>query len=179
MEKFMFLDVEGVIATNEAVNKYELKLNPLCQKRLGHIIQATGAGIVLCSSWRLHTLIDTIEYMKNHGFEYCDYLIGITIRAYHYIDKKSKIHLSIPRGVEIKQWIDTHVHSNNGKDWDKKQLGVDYNYVILDDDTGMLLEHKDYFVNTDKYKGLSDEDAERAIRILNYVANKPSASQSV
>ena len=38
---------------------------------------------------------------------YNDILIGVTIRAYHYIDQKSKIHLSIPRGVEIKQWQPT------------------------------------------------------------------------
>ena len=84
--------------------------------------------------------------MREHGFMFCDDIIGITIRAYHYIERG--IHLAIPRGVEIKQWMDTHIHSNNGKDWNKKEITVDYNYVIIDDDTDMLLEHRCNFVNT-------------------------------
>ena len=77
------------------------------------------------------------------------------------------IRLSIPRGVEIKQWIDTHIHSDNGKDWDYKEIGVDFNYVILDDDSDMLLEQAEYFIKTDPYLGLSEEDVKQAIKILN------------
>lgn len=45
------------------------------------------------------------------------------------------VHLGIPRGVEIKQWIDTHIYSDNGKNWNYKEIGVDFNYVILEDDS--------------------------------------------
>lgn len=77
------------------------------------------------------------------------------------------IHLSIPRGVEIKQWIDTHIHSENGKNWNYKEIGSDFNYVILDDDSDMLLEQAEHFVKTDTLLGLSEDDVERAIKILN------------
>ena len=94
-----------------------------------------------------------------------DRIVGVTIRAYAYI--MQGIHLSIPRGVEIKQWIDTHIHSENGKNWNYKEIGVDFNYVILDDDSDMLLEQAEHLVKTDTLLGLSEDDVERAIKILN------------
>lgn len=75
--------------------------------------------------------------------------------------------IAIPRGVEIKQWIDTHIHSDNGKDWNRKKLGKDFTYVILDDNSDMLLEHKDNFIRTDSEIGLTDDDVTGAVGILN------------
>lgn len=164
----IFLDVDGVVST--AKSKYALDKEKV--DLLGKIIDATDAKIVISSSWRMHTLEKTIEYLSTidehrvpFAFPYCDRIIGITIRAYHYVTQG--IHLSIPRGVEIKQWIDTNIHSDNGKNWSRKSLGSDFNYVILDDDCDMLLEQKDNFVNTDSYLGLQDKDVELAIEILN------------
>lgn len=43
-----------------------------------------------------------------------------------------------------------------------------YNYVILDDDSDMLDKQLPYFIQTGWMKwGLSDEDVEQAIHILN------------
>jgi hypothetical protein len=162
--RFIFLDIDGVIATPNTLEDGMWGLTPEKQDLLGMIIEKTDSKIVLISSWRKHTLQDTIEYMNEKGFKYADKIIGITLRAYHYIEKG--IHLSIPRGVEIKQWIDTNVHSNNGKDWNRKQLGKDWNYVILDDDSDMLLEHKDNFIQCDSMEGLTIEQANKAIEVL-------------
>jgi hypothetical protein len=167
MEKYIFLDIDGVIATDESIEKGIWGLTPRCQELLREIIDKTDAKIVITSSWRKNTLEGTIDYFQSKGFKFCNRIIGITIRAYHYITREERVHLSIPRGVEIKQWIDTHIHSNNGKDWAKRQLNKDYTYVILDDDSDMLLEHKDYFIQTDSMKGLQDEDVILAINILN------------
>ena len=59
--------------------------------------------------------------------------------------------------MEIDQWIDIHIHSNNGRNWNKKRLYVDYSYIIVDDDNDMLLEQKDNFVQTDPMIGLTAE----------------------
>lgn len=166
MDKYIFLDIDGVIATPKTVIKGLWSLTPECQDRLGKIIEATDAKIVLSSSWRHNDLEQTIPFMIEKGFHFCGRLIGVTIRAYKYVDKEQKIHLSIPRGVEIKQWIDTNIHSNNGKDWEYKEVGKDFNYVILDDDSDMLLEHKDNFIRTDSEIGLTDENVIQAIEIL-------------
>jgi len=165
MEKYIFLDIDGVIATPETVVDGMWDLTPACEDRLSKILSKTDAVIVLSSSWRWNTVEKTIKKMQEHNFKHCDKIVGVTIRAYHYIEKG--VHLSIPRGVEIKQWIDTHIHSNNGKDWNRKKEGKDFTYLILDDDVDMLLEHKDNFINTDGMKGLTDDDVERAVAILN------------
>jgi len=167
MQKIIFLDIDGVIATPDFVKDGMWQLNPNKQKLLGEILDKTGANIVLSSSWRHETLEKTITFMESEGFLFCNKLIGVTIRAYHYMERG--IHLSIPRGVEIKQWLDTNIHSNNGKNYKRKNLGVDYQYVILDDDSDMLLEHKDNFIKTDSLIGLTQENVEKAIEILNSV----------
>lgn len=41
--------------------------------------------------------------------------------------------------------------------------------VILDDDTDMLLEQKDNFINTNGFTGLTKEDAFKAVNILNTI----------
>jgi hypothetical protein len=170
MIKLIFLDIDGVIATPDYVKEGLWALNPEKQKLLGEILKATDAKIVLSSSWRKLTLEDTKEHMTEEGFEFVDNIIGVTIRAYHYIKKienEKGIHLSIPRGVEIKQWIDTNIHSENGKNYQHKKLGIDYTYVILDDDSDMLLEQKNNFINTHFEIGLTGIDVVKAIKILN------------
>ena len=43
---------------------------------------------------------------------------------------------------------------------------IDYEFVIFDDDTDMLLGQKDNFIQTDEENGISDKDIEKAIKIL-------------
>jgi hypothetical protein len=167
MEKIIFLDIDGVLAIPSCLKDGMWALSDEIQKLLGKILDQTDAKIVLSSSWRYATLERTKEHMESEGFLFNDKLIGVTIRAYHYLEKGSKIHLSIPRGVEIKQWIDTHIHSDNGKNWERKKVGKDFTYIILDDDRDMLLEQKDHFLNTNSEIGLTDDIVERAVAILN------------
>jgi hypothetical protein len=167
MKKIIFLDIDGVLATPDYLKDGEWALNPKKQELLGEILNKTNAEIVLSSSWRLHTLEDTKDYMQQEGFLYVDKIIGVTIRAYQYIDKSTKIHLSIPRGVEIQQWIDTHIHSDNGKNFSRKKIGVDYQYVILDDDSDMLYVQRNHFIQTNSTTGLMHNNVIRAVAILN------------
>ncbi len=169
MNKYIFLDIDGVLATPKSIEGIggEWKIEDEKQEILKNIIDSTGAKIVLSSSWRKWDLEGTIEYMKQEGFWFADLIIGVTIRAYQYIDRTKKIHLSIPRGVEIQQWIDTNIHSDNGKNWDRKVLGIDFQYVILDDDSDMLYTQRNNFVHTNSSLGLTKEDCDKAIFILN------------
>ena len=43
----------------------------------------------------------------------------------------------------------------------------DYQYAILDDDSDMLLEQKEHFVQVDSYEALTDENVEHVRKILN------------
>jgi hydroxymethylpyrimidine pyrophosphatase-like HAD family hydrolase len=183
MEKYIFLDIDGVIATPKTIIDCGWGLTPICQENLGFILKETNAKIVISSSWRLNTVEETVKYMDEQGFLFCDSIVGVTIRAYHYIQKG--VHLGIPRGVEIKQYIDTHLkypwyaypeRDNEFKLYREdgtflmmrhQELGKDYNYCILDDDTDFLLEHKNYFVQCNPNVGLTKSKALKAIKILN------------
>jgi len=169
MEKYIFLDIDGVLATPKSIEGVggEWRIEDEKQELLKHIIDSTGAKIVLSSSWRKWDLETTIEFMKEEGFWFADLIVGVTIRAYQYLDRTKKIHLSIPRGVEIQQWIDTNIHSENGKNWERKKLGKDYQYVILDDDSDMLYVQRNNFVHTHSTLGLTKDECNRAIEILN------------
>ena len=168
MQKIIFLDFDGVITT--MATRYSLcshKCNLLQQ-----VIDRTGARIVVSSSWRENSAEETIAYLNEAPSffrpfvpSWSDNIIGVTIRAYRYVN--GGIHLAIPRGVEIKQWIDTHIHRNEDGDFERKTVGEDYQYVILDDDSDMLLEHAEHFIRTDRYLGMSESDAVRAVCILN------------
>ena len=167
MEKIIFLDIDGVLAIPSCLKDGMWALSDEKQKLLGKILEKTNAKIVLSSSWRYATIERTKEHLTKEGFLFNDKLIGVTIRAYQWLEKGTGIHLSIPRGVEIKQWLDTHIHSNNGKDWNRKEVGKDFTYVILDDDTDMLLEQKDHYLNTNSEIGLTDDVVSGAVAILN------------
>lgn len=166
MKKIIFLDIDGVIATPNNIKKGLWALQDDKQILLGKILNETNAKIVLSSSWRLKTLEETKEKMKHKGFWYLDELIGITIRGYSYICSEG-LPFFIPRGLEIRQWIDANLKESKRATEPRMKYGVDYNYVILDDDSDMLLEQKDNFVNTNWREGLTQEDVKKAIEILN------------
>ena len=153
------------MASRYALDRYKCDL-------LQQIIDRTGAKIVVSSSWREDSAEETIAELRNVPTcfkkfvpSWVDDIVGVTIRAYKYI--RNGVHLGIPRGVEIKQWIDTHLHRDEEGKYERKQVGVDFQYVILDDDSDMLLEHADHFIHTDGYLGMSQADAIRAVCILN------------
>ena len=164
MDKFIFLDIDGVLIPNDRI-MIDYAFNKRCQQNFGRIMKATGAKIVISSSWRKENLLDTIIILKECGFEYADDVVGITVRAHEHL--KKGIHMKIPRGVEIKQWLDTNVHSKNGKNYNKKRLNKDFTYAILDDRDNMLLEHKDQFVHIYGNMGITNYDVMKTIEILN------------
>lgn len=170
MDKYLFLDFDGVITTHRSKYNLDQEKCELIQK----IIDETNATIVITSSWRQHTLEATIKMLNTVDghrvpfiVSWITNIVGITIRSYQYLVQDPGVYFNIPRGVEIKQWIDTHVHSNNGKNFNHKEVGIDFQYVILDDDSDMLYEHRKHFIKTDTYKGLSFAQAKKAIKILN------------
>lgn len=104
MQKIIFLDFDGVITT--MATRYALC--PHKCSLIQQVIDRTGAKIVVSSSWREESAEETISYLKDAPAffkpfvpSWVDEIIGVTIRAYRYM--KGGVHLSIPRGVEIKQ----------------------------------------------------------------------------
>ena len=63
--------------------------------------------------------------------------------------------MSTPRGCEIEEYLET----NYG-------YKADVKYVILDDDSDMLLHQQKHFIWIDSYAGLSEDHIEQILKIL-------------
>lgn len=140
--KVIFLDVDGVLNSKQDGNT--IKLRTASHFRLlQYIVEATGARIVLSSSWRAgfarakNILSDRL---KEYGLEIMDstpVLSGVSCR-----------------GDEIRQWL-----SDNEQSVEK--------FVILDDDADMAEFTETNLVQTDSEVGLQEKDALRCIEMLN------------
>lgn len=179
--KLIFLDIDGVLNSNDFAvwcattdeGKQFIKdgghhwVDPNVVNRIIKICDETEAGIVLSSSWRFWNLESTIEDLNRYrdlkGI--AERLIGVTPRL-----KMSSSY----RGPEIQWFLDNIVKPpidpyNRFYDYDffKQAKRKKISYCIIDDDTDMLPEQMDNFVNTDFMVGLTDEDTNKIIAILN------------
>lgn len=174
MENYVFLDVDGVINI-PPYNSFDKN----CLNNLRILIETTKAKVVISSSWREGDL----ERTKKHFPDWLKpHIVGETIRGYQETAEGSS--LPIVRGNEIKHWVDRHLkypwHAYPERDKEFKiyredgsfkmmrsqKLGVEYNYVILDDDQDMLYEQRNNFVLTNEKKGFDTEALNKALQIL-------------
>jgi len=149
--KIIFLDIDGVLRViPKDFDKYGGDFHETFIDNLRNIIQKTEAYIVISASMRTFGLSYMIKMWKYRN--YPGEIIGIT-------PSSEERH----RGKEIKFWLDNCIDPIES-------------YVILDDDTDMLLEQLNHFVKTSDNKhhkesidigyGLTKECAEQAIEIL-------------
>lgn len=152
--KIIFLDIDGVLNSHEWIHANQHLFNAgrlfmhqnvdrTAVARVQQICDATGAKIVISSTWRrLNTLEQLQNVLRNHGL--ASEVIGTTPI------------LSDFRGKEIQQWLD-----NNGP--------IE-SFVIIDDD-GDMLHLMDRLVKTSFDTGLQDRHVSQAIETLNAQTN--------
>jgi len=157
--KIIALDVDGVLnhrgtfAKQPGNNKC---IDPNAVKRLRRIVDATGAKIVVSSTWRLFP--DHLDALRC-ALDICglpeDVIVGAT-PSKGLIDHGDGVvsWVSATRGSEIKAWLDEHPTDT---------------FVILDDDWDGMAENGllPRYIQTDFADGLQDEHVERAIALLN------------
>ena len=116
---------------------------------LNHILERTGASIVVTSVWRYDGLMKVKERLAAWGV-LPGRVIGITPVLCRTEKGWSQ---GLRRGDEIQRWMD---------DYQRETIEA---FVILDDDSDMkhLLP---YLVLTNTEQGLTMEDAQRAIEML-------------
>ena len=144
MEKVVFLDVDGVI--KPMLSKFKpVKegLSSSCLICLKRLIRATGAVIVLSSTWRNHP--KPCELLTGALERFGLSFVSVTPTA-------SSIYAT--RGTEITEWLLEHPKTER--------------YVILDDYPKEQFEgHENHFVEINFKTGLTMEHVEKAIEILN------------
>ena len=154
--KYLFLDVDGVLNTPTSKSRcgYYIGIDSEKVLLLEHIIERTGAQIVLHSTWKEFWEKD--RGRKHLQDELADYLDRKLKAAGLVAIDKTPDFLGgryLSRGEGIAEYL-------NARSWES--------FVILDDlqfdyDSCGLTDH---FVKTDKKFGLTEELAEKAIQIL-------------
>jgi hypothetical protein len=151
--KILFLDIDGVLNSRTYLMVCykqgmvpDDKIDPDAVKRLNQITDATGASIVVSSTWRLpyvwhNNVADLRKLLKK---------VGITATILGATPDHQRSH---GRGGEIQDWMD-----NCGQQIDS--------FVILDDDNDMGKLDK-FLVKTTFTDGLQDVHVKAAVEILN------------
>jgi hypothetical protein len=165
MSKVIFLDIDGVLNTkwwytqmdrNTPKDKYGYAFDPRSVANLQKIVDVTGADIVISSSWKSFGLSELEEMWQDRGLP--GKLIGITPNSVSDemllnadLDHIELFHI---RGMEIKEWLDKH----------GKKVS---HYVIIDDMDNFLPDQQPYFVQTNPEVGITEEDKDIIVTILN------------
>lgn len=144
-----FLDVDGVLNVFGAYDwgtGPRALLMPECVANFNRIIEETAAEIVLSSSWRHYvlgghmTVLGFEHLLRSHGVR------GKLIATTCHDDEADE------RGEQIRLWRRKHAPGCH--------------YVVLDDIDDGISARGLNFVQTNGAKGLTAQDAERAIEML-------------
>lgn len=168
--KFIFLDIDGVLNSwpwykslreiGQSHNNPTDHFDPQAVQRLNWITEQTGAKIVVSSSWRKNRSLPALQQLfREVGGS--RQVIGKTKVLRFQQEEPGIPGETVPRGNEIHQWLSDNRHQLGNS------LGKYRQYVILDDDSDMLYWQRNNFVRTDAQFGLTDENAQEAVRILN------------
>ena len=160
--KVIFLDIDGVLNTGRLTMHISQDWKKIDREDefgqffdsdaiyfLSHIINETGAEIVISSTWKYNGLDSLVSMWK--GRKLPGNVIDTTpnIRAKNNLPFKERAE----RGNEIRAYLDIHPEVES--------------YVIIDDDDDMLEYQMPFFVQTNPLYGITDREAESAIRVLN------------
>lgn len=173
---FLFLDFDGVMNSNRMYESFENRddyfawkaanrdehgspFDPESMRLLNLLIEEFDIDVIISSSWR-NTLKKMQKLWKDRGLS--GRVVGITDRSGHRL-----------RGKEIKDFlVDNFNHySFNWNWWEaagyyNHHYDIVNQYVIIDDDSDMLFEHRNNFVKTNHDLGGFDEAAYHRARAI-------------
>lgn len=169
MNKIIFLDFDGVLNTEyyQGLLQYQGKLwqdehgaffDPNAVMQLKRIIDATDAVIVVESSWKYLGLdaMKELWTVRNLPGKIIDITPSKISDEYLLSSDLENIHPSMLhcKGIEISSWL-------------SKYAKQDTRYVIIDDEYVILDSQLPHFILTNPYEGITEEQANRAISMLN------------
>jgi hypothetical protein len=147
----IFLDIDGVLIAYPEGEPTTPAFTPRCVEAFRMILAAVpSARVVLATTWRLPLHVNRLhEQWLGHGFPESLAIDGTPDLRND--PSVSRFHL---RGMEIRAWLDAHPEVSR--------------WVAIDDDR-MAIEgilDNDQCVFTNPARGLTDQEAERAVGIL-------------
>lgn len=165
--KIVFLDIDGALNKKELDSKSDKsdiirhndygRMNRSLVEQLNEFTRENDASIVISSKWRCETLEENKTMLSLFGIT--GNIIGHTPQLGNY---------SV-RGNEIRAWLLENEFLLGCSHQNFKQ------YIILDDESDMLLEHAHHFIHLDPCAGFSDIARYRATRRMQMLRNIPDA----
>ena len=171
MEKYIFLDFDGVLNTEHYQNllyregkafqdEYGAFFDPEAVEQLKRIINATHADIVIQSSWKYLGLEAMQEMWKGRDMpgKVIDITPSSVSDSWLLTENLDEIDPSMGhcKGMEIASWLSDYAKTKEGT-----------KYVIIDDEYVILDSQQPNFILTNPYDGITEDLADRAISILN------------
>ena len=160
--KVLFLDIDGVLNCMFPtpspdyewvdLDEWRYGFNPQLVARLRYVIANTDCKLVISSSWRHHTTYAPYQPYMN----WRDFLaVKLGKTRDEIIVGETPYDSTGKRGLEILEWLSTHEDVAN--------------YCVVDDETSDITPYVDGMkvVKTDMKNGLTIEDANRIIDVLN------------
>lgn len=146
------LDIDGVVNSDRWYNETKGMSGDFDPKAISLLnkLKDLDVEVVISSSWG----DSAIKQLQNIGLELP--IIGCT--QHFYQDWMC-------RGNEIEKWFCDNFGSYGTK-YGSKYYQKDYEYVIFDDDSDFLMGQMDNFIQTSRETGITQEDIDRAISIL-------------
>lgn len=161
--RLIFLDIDGVLNSHEwddAVVCGQIHRDKVA--RLNRVLSETDSKIVLSSAWRYivyrgeSTMMGMEWLLRSHGI-LADRLIGVT--------REDSIVQPPNRKGDLSKWITPNERGQQITDY-LKTISNCRKYVVIDDMDLGISECGHPFVKTDGSIGLTDADAELAIKLL-------------
>ena len=158
-DKLIFLDIDGVLNSERFFvdNPPEITRSQIDSNAVKLLNQLTEAKVVVTSSWG-EDGGRTTKALEAHGLKLP--IVGYTKKVHYQFEWAC-------RGNEIEEWIQSKYDGMCGTVWGDEYRNADYEYVIFDDDCDMLLGQKDHFIQVNRFTGLTQEDIDKAKKILN------------
>lgn len=158
MSNLIFLDIDGVLnnrrsmqaAADPAIrlcpfpHQITRTVDPYCVGLLNGLVRDTSAFVVISSTWRMYHPETILPCLEWGGFKHTGMVFGATP-----INDAS-------RGEQIAEWLEREY----------AEVGVPFNYVILDDDSDFFPEQRPRHVKTNHEVGLTVEDVLLAKALL-------------
>jgi hypothetical protein len=154
-DRYLFLDIDGVLATSATYRRWSCPhrhdwitdpgwhcegelLDPGCVERLNGLLDASGARVVVSSTWReLMPFARLVELLRGAGLKH--HPVGVTPS------------LSAHRPDEIEHWMDAR--------------DVEPSQVVILDDAEDMLQLRGRWVQTTIAKGLTGRHVRRAMQL--------------
>ena len=161
LTKILFLDIDGVLnprwwERKKPADRFGCAFAPKTISCLAKIVKETKAEIVISSSWKDMGLVELQNMWRDRNLP--GKIVDITpdYMSDELLLKEDSADMDYlyERGSEIQGWLLLH-----GDDVSR--------YVIIDDMDDILPEQKSHFVQTDPEVGITDEDVDKTVRLLN------------